>query len=95
MFAAVPGPEPLSRRWGDEVAVFNPLSADTHLLSLTAAELLRALRERPLALGDLRRAFADQGGEQPARAEAERFLLDALEQLCAIELIQAREPPGD
>ncbi len=95
VFAPVPGPEPLSRRWGDEVAVFNPLSADTHLLSLATAEVLQTLCERPMALGELRRVVAEQDGGRSDRAEIERFLLELLEQLCAIELIQVREPADD
>lgn len=46
------------RRWDEEVIVYNALSGDTHLLDLSAAEILLTLRHETLDMLSLARLLA-------------------------------------
>lgn len=89
-WAVVPGLR--LRRWGDELAVYDGLSAQTHVLRHLSADLLDLLQSSrgALTLNELSwRLFADDGdpaGDLDAdeRAELERLL----EALVALELVQ-------
>lgn len=91
VFTAAVGFVPLTKRWDDEVVAYNPLSAETHLLDLPTAGLLDTLRDHSASFGELSSAFVPQYREFTAEGDAEDYLRKALEQLCAIDLIQVLE----
>jgi PqqD family protein of HPr-rel-A system len=91
VFTAAVGFVPLTKRWENEVVAYNPLSAETHLLDLPTAGLLDTLSDHPASFGDLSSTFAPQYREFIAAGDAQDYLRRALEQLCAIDLIQVLE----
>lgn len=50
------------RGWGEDFAVFNPLSGHTHILDSVAGALLQALASGPLSETDLQRVLAEKLG---------------------------------
>jgi PqqD family protein of HPr-rel-A system len=52
----------LMRNWGEDFAVFNPLSGHTHILDYTAGILLQALVGGSLSETDLQRILAAKLG---------------------------------
>jgi PqqD family protein of HPr-rel-A system len=91
VFTACGGPPALIKRWDSDVVVFHPLAAETHLLDPPTAALLDMLGARPLSLEELRGDFVGAFREQFTDGDAEAYLGQALEQLCAIDLIRVLE----
>ena len=93
VFGAAPGPAPLSQRWGDEVVVYHPLSADTHLLEAATASLLGELQQGPQPLGEIRRAFLSEHSAAGDENSLRDYLDEALQQLLEVDLLQVLEVP--
>lgn len=73
----------LMRNWGEDFAVFNPLSGHTHLLDSTAGALLQALASGPLSETDLQRVLAAKLGfeeEEPLEVPLGQLLIQLDEQ---------------
>lgn len=71
------------KEWDDGTVVFNAQSGNTHLLSPTAARVLKALEQRPASAIDLAHQLASQvqvDSDQELTAQVEKLLanLDAL-----------------
>lgn len=69
----IPGQSLLHRCWGDEAVIYNDVSGATHLLDAGALELLQALRDGTVEASEL----------------AEPEILEMLEQLEALQLVEA------
>ena len=77
--AVAPGSQARIQIWGPEAVVFNPESADTHLLSLPAARLLQALQGRIFSYEELSAAFAAENEGELTAEEADKYLEESIE----------------
>lgn len=64
----------LTRRHGSITVLFNPYSADTHLLNDLAMELLGVLRKSPATLEELVQQMGAQQDDTEARATLARLI---------------------
>jgi PqqD family protein of HPr-rel-A system len=55
---AISDPAFNARSWGNEFVVYNPLSGDTHLLGLAAAQILTHLHQAPSTAASLLASLA-------------------------------------
>lgn len=77
--------------WGEEVAVYHRGSGDTHLLDPLAAELLRALEQRPRSDADLVSLLSEILSPEPERPP-EAVVETILGELTRLHIIEPIEP---
>ena len=75
------------RSWGDEFVVFNTLSGDTHLLGVTAAQILSQLHQTPSTTSALITSLGTLWQVEPNKEFAEQIepILADLHTLALIE----------
>ena len=66
------------RTWGDECAIYNTASGDTHILDLTSGQILKILEEQAADVPNLVEASAAK-----LRLDADPGFVDRIEQLVA------------
>lgn len=93
--SAPSGPRPLVRWLGSEVVVYNPVSADTHLLNPSVVAVLEDIIAGERTYPVVAARFRDQAAPGMSAAQAEAYLCDALTQLSALDLIDVVEAQAD
>jgi PqqD family protein of HPr-rel-A system len=91
VFAAPPDGRPLVHRFETEAVVFNPVSADTHLLSLPTVAVLEAILASRRTCQEITDEFLASVGEELSGSEVDVYLGDALRQLASLDLIQVTQ----
>jgi PqqD family protein of HPr-rel-A system len=77
--------------WGEEVAVYHRGSGDTHLLNPLAAELLRALEQRPRSEADLVSLLTELVSPEP-ESPPDEVVETILGELTRLNIIEPIEP---
>jgi PqqD family protein of HPr-rel-A system len=81
------GGELIFRTWGDEVAVYDAVSGDTHLIDATAAQILQALQRSPSDVYTLAGLLAAQLQCEPGD-ELNQDIGSVLSDMAALSLVE-------
>jgi PqqD family protein of HPr-rel-A system len=73
--------------WGDEVAVYDALSGDTHLIDATAAQILQALQISPSDVCTLAQLLAAELQCEPG-AELNQDIGSVLSDMATLSLVE-------